>query len=111
MKLRTILLIALALVLIIGGVIVWTKYRQVRADYDAYRTLIQRGVKVAGLDVGWHTPAEAREKVFEGAARPFYRNFALRYQDEGRQLISQLRVSLESAWPTLSRRPRGIRGA
>jgi hypothetical protein len=31
--------------------------------------------------VGWHTPAEAREKVFEGAAKPYYRDFRLAYQD------------------------------
>ncbi|MGD9047285.1 MAG: serine hydrolase [Anaerolineae bacterium] len=81
MKPRTILLLVLALALIIGGVIGWTKYQQVRADYDAYRTLIQQGVKIAGLDVGWRTPEEARGKVFEGAAKPYYEDFRLTYRD------------------------------
>jgi Beta-lactamase enzyme family/Putative peptidoglycan binding domain len=79
--LQSILLI-LILAIVAGGVVGWISYRRARADYDAYRTRIQEGVKIAGVDVGWHTPAEARAKVWEWVAEPYYRNFALHYQDE-----------------------------
>ena len=82
MKRRVVFLLALVLVLIVGGLIGWIKVREVRADYDAYRTLIQRGVTIAGVEVGWHSPAEAREKVVEWVAEPYYRDFSLHYQDE-----------------------------
>ena len=71
-----------ALAIIAGGVVGWTNYRRIRDQYDAYRTLIQRGVKIAGVDVGWHTPEEARAKVEEWVAEPYYRGFAVSYQDE-----------------------------
>ena len=82
MKTRYVILITLALVLVIAGLIVWNQYRQIRADYDAYRTLIQRGVTIAGVEVGWHTPEQAREKVMEWVADPYYAAFTLHYQDE-----------------------------
>jgi hypothetical protein len=65
-----------------GGVVGWTNYRRIRDQYDAYRTLIQRGVRIAGVDVGWHTPEEARAKVEEWVAEPYYRDFVVSYQDE-----------------------------
>jgi hypothetical protein len=82
MKPRLIVLLVCILALVAGGVVGWVRYRQVRADYDAYRARIQQGVKVAGVDVGWLTPEEARQKVMEWVAEPYYRDFALRYQDE-----------------------------
>ena len=82
MKRTYAILIVLALAVVIGGLIGWYQYRQIRADYDAYRTLIQRGVTVAGVDVGWHTPEQAREKVMEWVAEPYYDALTLHYQDE-----------------------------
>jgi hypothetical protein len=77
-----VILIILVLALVVGGLIGWNRYQQVRSDYDAYRTLIQRGARVAGVDVGWHTPEEARKKVWEWVAEPYYRDFTLHYQDQ-----------------------------
>lgn len=82
MKLWHALLIVLVLALAVGGIVGWNRYQRVRAEYDAYRTLIQQGVTVAGVDVGWHTTEEARQKVWEWVAKPYYRDFTLYYQDE-----------------------------
>jgi hypothetical protein len=82
MKLWHVIVIILLLALIVGGVVAWSKYQEARAAYDAYRTLIQRGVRVAGVEVGWHTPEEARAKVEEWVAQPYYRDFAVHYLDE-----------------------------
>ena len=81
MKLRAFLL-AVVLVLIIGGVVGWLTYRQIRAEYDQYRTRIQQGITIASVDVGWHTPEQAREKVMDWVAEPYYQDLALFYQDE-----------------------------
>lgn len=81
MKLRAFLL-AVVLVLIIGGVVGWLTYRQIRAEYDQYQTRIQQGITIAGVDVGWHTPEQAREKVMDWVAKPYYQDLALFYQDE-----------------------------
>ncbi len=32
--------------------------------------------------MGWHTPEEARAKVEEWVARPYYQDFTLQYQDK-----------------------------
>ena len=82
MKPKHAFLLLLALALIVGGVLGWIKYRQARDEYDAYRTLIQKGAKVAGIDVGWHTPEEAAEKVQAWVAEPYYRDLTLHYQDQ-----------------------------
>jgi hypothetical protein len=87
MKTKHMILIVLALVLLAGGVVGWLQYRKVRADYDAYRTLIQRGITIAGVDVGWHSPEQAREKVMEWVAEPYYQAFTLDYADETIQLL------------------------
>jgi len=76
------LLIILALVLLTAGLVGWTQYRRVRARYDAYRTLIQPGITIAGVDVGWHTPEAARTKIEEWVAAPYYRDMSLSYQGE-----------------------------
>jgi hypothetical protein len=81
MSVRRVVLVILAVAVVAAGIFGWIKYRQVRADYDAYRSGIQAGVHVAGVNVGWKTPQEAREKVWEQVAAPYYRDFALRYQD------------------------------
>jgi hypothetical protein len=82
MKLRRAFLLAIVLMLITGGVVGWLTYRQIRAEYDQYRTRIQQGITIAGVDVGWHTPEQAREKVMDWVAKPYYQDFALFYQDE-----------------------------
>ncbi len=82
MKVFKILLLVLIIALVGGGIVGWLQYRRIRADYDAYRTLIQPGVKVAGVDVGWLTPEQARQKVWEWVARPYYHDFVLHYQDQ-----------------------------
>jgi hypothetical protein len=86
MKPRTIVLIVLVLMLLAGGIVGWLQYRQIRSDYDAYRSLIQQGVTIAGVDVGWHTPQQARDKVMEWVAEPYYNDFTLHYADETVQL-------------------------
>ena len=86
MKPRTIVLIVLVLILLLGGIVGWLQYRQIRSDYDAYRSLIQQGVTIAGVDVGWHTPQQARDKVMEWVAEPYYNDFTLHYADETVQL-------------------------
>ncbi len=87
MKPKHVILVVLALLVLAGGVIGWLQYRQIRANYDAYRTLIQRGVTIAALDVGWHSPEQAREKVMEWVAEPYYQAFTLHYADETLQLL------------------------
>jgi hypothetical protein len=82
MKLRYLFLILFLVVATAGGLIGWSKYREIRAGYDDYRALIQPGIKVTGVDVGWRTPEEAHAKVEENTARPYYRSFALHYQDQ-----------------------------
>ncbi len=82
MRPRVIVLLVVVLALLLVGVLGWTQYRQVRADYDAYRERIQRGVKIAGVEVGWHTPEEARKKVMEWVTEPYYEDFVLDYQGE-----------------------------
>jgi hypothetical protein len=72
----------LVLALVGGGVVSWINYRRLRSEYDAYRTLIQPGVKVAGVDVGWKTAEEARQLVTEQVAQPYYRDFTLFYQGD-----------------------------
>ena len=81
-NLRKAVLVFLAVVIIVGGVLGWTNYRRVCAAYDAYRTLIQQGIKIAGVDVGWRTAEQAREQVTKRVAEPYYRDFTLFYQDQ-----------------------------
>lgn len=78
---RTILVVALVAA-IAAGLLGWSQYRRVRADYDAYQARIQPGVRVAGVDVGWKTPQEAQEKVRAQAAAPYYHDFTLHYQEQ-----------------------------
>lgn len=82
MTARRVFLVLLGLAIVIAGVVGWINYRRLRAEYDAYRTLIQPGITVAGIEVGWHTPQEARAKVEEWIAEPYFRDFTLAYQDE-----------------------------
>ncbi len=82
MKPRVLFLLILVLILLIAGVLGWIQYRQVRADYDAYRSRIQQGVRIAGVEVGWHTPEEARKKVMDWVAKPYHQDLTLHYQDE-----------------------------
>jgi hypothetical protein len=77
-----VLVVLLVVAVGVGGVIGWSQYRRIRADYDAFRQLIQPGVKVAGVEVGWMTPEEAEKKVQSWVAEPYYRDFTLYYQDE-----------------------------
>jgi hypothetical protein len=81
-----VLIVLLVVTLGVGGVIGWNQYRKVRADYDAYRQLIQPGVRVAGVEVGWMTPEEAEKKVQSWVAEPYFRDFTLHYQDQALSL-------------------------
>jgi len=74
-------LLILLVALITGGLVAWTQYRRVRGAYDDYRARIQPGVRIAGIDVGWNTPEEARRKVAEQVVAPYEREFALHYGD------------------------------
>jgi hypothetical protein len=60
----------------------WNRFQRTRAEYNAYRALIQQGVQIAGVPVGWLTPEEARDKVEEDIAAPYYEVFTLLYQDQ-----------------------------
>jgi len=71
-----------AVLLLAGAVIGWSTYRRARSAYDAYRTLIQPGAKVAGVPVGWLSEEEARARVTEQVAEPYLRQYTLHYQDD-----------------------------
>jgi hypothetical protein len=81
-NLRRVLLLVLLVALVTAGALGWTQYRRIRAGYDDYRSLLQQGVKVAGVDVGWHNAKEAQDKVWEWVAKPYYRDVVLHYQDQ-----------------------------
>ncbi len=95
MKPKHIVLIVLVLVLLISGAIGWFQYQSIRSDYDAYRTLIQQGITVAGVEVGWHTPEQAREKVMEWVAKPYYQALTLHYQNEVLTLLPAADLGFE----------------
>lgn len=82
MKPKAVVLLVVAGVFVVLGVLAWSQYRQTRAAYDEYRTLIQQGVEIAGVDVGWHSPQEARQKIVDWVAKPYYADFQLRYLEE-----------------------------
>jgi hypothetical protein len=82
MSVRRVIAAILAVAVVGAGILGWIQYQKVRADYDDYRSRIQPGVRVAGVNVGWNTAQEAREKVWEQVAAPYYRDFTLRYQDQ-----------------------------
>ncbi len=88
-------LVLLVVAVAVGGVIGWNQYQAVRAEYDAYRELIQPGARVAGVQVGWLTPEAAREKVYEWVAEPYYRDFVLHYQDERLTLSTENDLDFE----------------
>ncbi len=94
MTVKRAIVLLLLVGIIAGGIVGWTSYRRVRADYDAYRKLIQPGISVAGVPVGWRTPEEAREKVAESIAQPYYRDFVLDYQDQSAILSPGLELDL-----------------
>jgi hypothetical protein len=79
MSVRRVIAAILAVAVVVAGILGWTQYRKIRADYDAYRSRIQPGARVAGVNVGWLAAQEAREKVWERVAAPYYRDFTLRY--------------------------------
>ena len=68
--------------LLVGGGVAGIKVYQAHASYAAYRKRIQQGVKVAGIEVGWLTPEEARAKVYEEIAQPYYRDLVLHDLDK-----------------------------
>jgi hypothetical protein len=75
-------LLMLVVAVIAGGFVAWDQYRQLRGAYDDYRTRIQPGVQIAGIDVGWDTPQEARQKVETQVVAPYEREFVLHYAAE-----------------------------
>jgi hypothetical protein len=95
MTARRVILVILAVAIVAAGVFGWNTYRRVRAEYDAYRALIQPGVRVAGVPVGWNTPQQAREKVWERVARPYYRDLTLHYQDQAIALSPEEDLAFE----------------
>jgi hypothetical protein len=86
MTFRRVLLVLFVVAVVTAGVVGWTRYQSIRADYDAFRARIQPGIKIAGVDVGWQTPDEAREQVMKQVAEPYYRDFTLQYQDRALSL-------------------------
>jgi hypothetical protein len=97
MRPKVLLSLVVVLVLVILGILAWNQYRQARDAYDEYRTLIQQGVRIADVDVGWLSPEQAREKVTNYVAEPYYRDFDLRYLDQ--QLALSPREDLDFAIP------------
>ena len=95
MTARRAVALTLATVLIVLAVVGLVGYRQARAGYDAYRARIQPGITVAGLDVGWRAPEEARGLVLEEVARPYYQDFSLSYQDQQLTLAPEKDLSLD----------------
>jgi hypothetical protein len=95
MTFRRLFALFLAVVIVVAGVVAWTSYRRIRADYDAYRGLIQAGIHVSGVPVGGLTPEEARARVTEQVAEPYYREFALSYLDENITLSPGTDLGLE----------------
>jgi hypothetical protein len=81
-NLRHIVVVSLIVVVAIVAVVGWSQFQRARAAYDAYRNLIQPGIRVAGVPVGWFTPEEARAEVAKQVAEPYYREFVLYYQDQ-----------------------------
>ena len=74
---------AILLLVVAGaGLLGWNAYRRYRGQYDAFRALIQPGVTVANVPVGWLSPEQARAKVMEAVAAPYYQDFTLTYQDQ-----------------------------
>jgi hypothetical protein len=82
MTLRRLVLLFTVLVVTIVGVVAWTNYQRLRSSYDAYRSLIQPGIQVAGVPVGGLTAEEAKAEVAAQVAAPYYRDFTLSYQDQ-----------------------------
>jgi len=70
-------------------------YKRYRAQYDVYRALIQPGVTVAGVPVGWLSPEEARAKVMETVAAPYYQDFTLLYQDQPLTLSPEIDLAFD----------------
>jgi hypothetical protein len=79
---RRVTLLVLSVGIFAAVVVAWVEYQQARAGYDAYRERIQPGVRIAGVDVGWHTARQAEEKVWQWVAEPYYRDFVLHYQEQ-----------------------------
>ena len=75
-------LLFLLVALIAGGLVGWSQYRKIRSTYDDYRARIQPGVRIAGIDVGWDTPEEARQKVEEKVVAPYEREIVLHFGDQ-----------------------------
>ena len=99
-----VLLLLLVVALVAGGIVGWTKYQQVRAEYDAYRELIQPGARVAGVEVGWLTPEEARAKVWTWVAEPYYRDFTPALPGRDADPVARRRPGLSASrwtrwWP------------
>jgi hypothetical protein len=92
------LLLVMVLVLLVvsvAGIVGWTTYQRLRAEYDAYRALIQPGIRVAGVPVGGLTGEEARARVAAQVAAPYFRDFSLSYADETMTLAPGNDLGLE----------------
>lgn len=72
----------LLLALLIGGGLGGLQLYRARLSYDAYRARIQPGITIAGIEVGGLTPEEARAKVYDQLAQPYYRDLVLYYRDQ-----------------------------
>lgn len=82
LKLLRLGLLAIVVLALVGaGLLAWNSYQRMRADYDDYRARIQPGIRIAGVEAGWLTPEEARERVQETVA-PYFQDLRLDYEDE-----------------------------
>ena len=88
-------MVLFVLVVSVGGIVGWANYQRLRAEYDAYRALIQPGIHVAGVPVGGLTSEEAHARVTAQVAAPYYRDFSLSYLDETMTLAPGTDLGLE----------------
>ena len=93
--LRVGVLVVLLLAVAGAGLLGWNAYKRYRAQYDAYLALIQPGVTVAGVPVGWLSPEVARAKVMETIAAPYYQDFTLLYQDQPLTLSPEIDLAFD----------------
>lgn len=86
MRVKRVLIPSLLAILLLAGVVGgwfgWREYRRLRTEYDAYRTHIQPGARVAGVEVGWLSPDEARAEVEARVADPYLDPLALHVLSE-----------------------------
>ncbi len=92
---RRAIALTIAVFLVALAILGIVAFRRARMGYDVYRSRIQPGITVAGVDVGGRTPEEARGLLSEQVAKPYYASFILLYQEQKIVLSPADNLSLE----------------